>query len=184
MEFEYSYNSTSTESINENLIYEDFQNLKTQEIISYISLYFNNLINQNYKNKNKKKERQNDDFYSRKIPLLTIEKYLNRIIKYTQIEKSTLIISFIYILHIIEKGKYIICKNNIYRLILSSCLIAFKFNEEKNYFKNSYFGKIGGINLNEINFLEYSILSKINYQLYIDENEFYFLVEQIIKNEK
>ena len=169
MEFEYSYNSTSTESINENLIYEDFQNLKTQEIISYISLYFNNLINQNYKNKNKKKERQND---------------LNRIIKYTQIEKSTLIISFIYILHIIEKGKYIICKNNIYRLILSSCLIAFKFNEEKNYFKNSYFGKIGGINLNEINFLEYSILSKINYQLYIDENEFYFLVEQIIKNEK
>jgi hypothetical protein len=67
---------------------------------------------------------------------------------------------------------------------LSSCLIAFKFNEEKNYFKNSYFGKIGGINLNEINFLEYSILSKINYQLYINENEFYFLVEQIIKNEK
>ena len=63
MEFEYSYNSTTTESINENLIYEDFQNLKTQEIISYISLYFNNLINQNYKNKNKKKERQNDDFY-------------------------------------------------------------------------------------------------------------------------
>ena len=63
MEFEYSYNSTTTESINENLIYEDFQNLKTQEIISYISIYFNNLINQNYKKKKKKKERQNDDFY-------------------------------------------------------------------------------------------------------------------------
>ena len=185
MESEYSIsnNSTTIESITENLIFEDIQNINMEDIISYISNYFIKIIKLNRQNKNRKKEKENDDFYSNRIPVLTIEKYLKRIIKYTQMEKSTLIISFIYILHIIEKENYFICKNNIYRIIIASCIIASKFNEETHY-KNSHFAKIGGLNLNEINFLEYSILSKINFELYVNEGEFYFIIDKIIKNEK
>ena len=185
MESEYSIsnNSTTIESITENLIFEDIQSLNMEDIIFYISNYFIKMIKLNRQNKIKKKEKENDDFYSNKIPVLTIEKYLKRIIKYTNFEKSTLILSFIYILHIIEKYNYFISKNNIYRIILASCLIASKFNEEINY-KNSHFAKIGGLNLNEINFLEYSFLSKINFELYVNEGEFYFIIDKIIKNNK
>ncbi len=183
MDSEYSNISTTTESILENYMLEDFHNINIQDIISYISYYFQNLINENHKNKNKKKEKKIDEFYSRKIPLLTIEQYLNRIIKYTQMENSTLIISFIFILQILEKENYYICKNNIYRIILSSCLIANKVNDEF-HFKNSYFSKIGGLNLNEMNYLEYSFLNKMNFKLYINEGEFYFILDKIIRSVK
>ena len=98
-------------------------------------------------------------------------------------ENSTLIISFIFILQILEKENYYICKNNIYRIILSSCLIANKVNDEF-HFKNSYFSKIGGLNLNEMNYLEYSFLNKMNFKLYINEGEFYFILDKIIRSVK
>lgn len=181
MDSEYSISySTTIDSINENFIIDDFQTLSKEHIITYISLYFSKIIKSNHKKiSNYKKE--NDDFYSRKIPLLTIENFLYRIMKYSQMEKSTLIIAFIYILHLIEKENYFICKNNIYRIILASCLIASKFNEENQY-KNSYFGKIGGLNLNDINYLEYTFISKINFEIFVSENEFYFIIDKIIKS--
>ena len=70
-----------------------------------------------------------------------------------------------------------------YRIIVSSCLISNKFNDEM-HFKNSYFCKIGGLNLNEMNYLEYTFLNKINFELYINEGEFYFILDKIQRSVK
>ena len=49
----------------------------------------------------------------------------------TKMEISTLIISIIYIDRFCSKNKYYLNKNNIYRILLSSCLLSLKFNEDK-----------------------------------------------------
>ena len=51
MDSEYSNISTTTESILENYLLDDFQNINIQDIIFYISNYFENIINENRKNK-------------------------------------------------------------------------------------------------------------------------------------
>ena len=164
-------NDTSTE-IN---IYEIIPNLNLDDIITYMSSYFTHIIKYNKKHNIKAIK---DVFYSKKIPNLLIEDFIKRIIKYTNIEKDTLISSFIYINKFIYNEKYIIGLNNIYRLIIASCTIAIKFHEDSN-FTNSYYGKIGGLSLKEINIIEYYFYSKINFEMYIYENDYIFVLEDI-----
>lgn len=50
--------------------------------------------------------------------------------------------------------------------MFSSILLAIKFNED-DYYSNSYYAKVAGITLEEINLLEFEFLRLIKYQLYI-----------------
>lgn len=50
-------------------------------------------------------------------------------------------------------------------------MIATKFFEE-NYFPNSFYAKIGGISLKDLNELECEFLTLIDFKLFVDENMF------------
>jgi len=145
--------------------------LKTEDIISYISDYFNKMIEQNKNKKHDKKFNKNDIFYAKSIPNLSLDQYLFRIKKYSDIEDFTLISAFIFIKRFIEKNKYLILKNNIFKIILASCSISIKFIEDLNY-KNSYIAKIGGISLKDMNAIEYNFYILINFDLHLNENDF------------
>jgi hypothetical protein len=51
--------------------------------------------------------------------------------------------------------------------MLTSILTAIKFNED-DFYSNTYYAKVGGISLQEINNLESEFLSLINFNLWID----------------
>ena len=108
-------------------------------------------------------------FFSKIIPKISIQNYLQRIVKYTKLETSTLILMLIYIDRISESNSIQITKNNAHRLLLSSSIISIKVNEDE-YFSNSFYAKVGGISLQEVNFLEKEFLKLIKYRLWIDQN--------------
>ncbi len=56
-------------------------------------------------------------------------------------------------------------------MIIVAIVIAIKYNEDK-YICNKAFAKIGGIPLNELNFLEFEFFRLINFELYI--NHYYY----------
>ena len=155
--------------------------LDINDIISFIASYFVNIIIENRKLRNERPLNKKDIFYSNKIPLITTEEFIIRIEKYTQIECSTLISAFIYTKRLIEKENYIIGLNNLYRIFLGACVIATKFNEDSN-FKNQYYAKIGGLNLEEMNLIEYNIYSRIDFNLIINEKEYFEVINNIIGN--
>ena len=134
--------------------------LEINDIISFIASYFVDIIIENREFRNERPLNKNDIFYSNKIPLITTEEFIIRIEKYTHLECSTLISAFIYTKRLIEKENYIIGLNNLYRIFLGACIIATKFNEDSN-FKNKYYAKMGGLNLEEMNLIEYNIYSKL-----------------------
>ena len=170
MELEISNSSNETndslEEFSKNFFY-----LKTEDIISYISEYLYKIIDENKNKKPDKQARKNDIFYSKIIPNLTIQEYIIRIRKYTDIEDLTLICVFIYIKKFIEKNNYIILINNIYRILLAACTIGIKFHEDSNY-KNLYIAKIGGMNLKSMNKIEYNFYVLLNFDLNINEEDF------------
>jgi len=55
--------------------------------------------------------------------------------------------------------------------LLVASLLAIKYNED-DFYSNTYYGKIGGINLDEVNKLEEEFVNKIEFTFWID-NELY-----------
>ena len=96
--------------------------------------------------------------------------YIKRIVKYSNCEENTLILSLIYLDKVCLK-KINLSIYNIHRFIFASLLIAIKFNEDKIY-KNDYYSQIAGISNNELNLIEFYFLQIIDFQTFINENVF------------
>ena len=174
------HNAINKTYINENKIIEILNSLTSEQVISYISNYIVNLL---IKNKDKTKKSIvgiNDPLYSNKIPMIKIEDYFIRLFKYSKMEISSLILSFIYVKRFVNKENFIIAFNNIFRLIISCTLLAIKFNENR-IFKNIIYAKIGGLEIEDLNILEFNAPSRLDFNLRVFDNEFYDVIYEIYK---
>ena len=112
-----------------------------------------------------------DKFFLERIPSISLNDYINRLVKYTGMDISTLINAIIYIDTLCEKNNYILSMKNIYLLLLSSCLLSLKFNEDiKINLKN--YAQIAGISLEILQNLEYSFCLYMQFEFFV-KNELY-----------
>ena len=137
------------------------------ELSNKITSLIEILINNNKNNKRRKISK--DIFTGRTLPKINLNDFINRIIAYTEIEKNTLICSLIYLDEIDKKKP--ITEFNIHRIFFSCVLISIKYNED-DIFKNDYYAKIAGVTLNEINKMESTFISLLDFNLYINPNVF------------
>ena len=63
---------------------------------------------------------------------------------------------------------------------MSCSILAIKFNENKIY-KNSFYAKVGGFDVDDLNNLEYNIFSRLDFNLRVLDIEFYELIFKIYK---
>ena len=165
--------NTNTKKNNINIELKDVQNeynINTEDIMKFISSNIMLIIHKNKKRKRKPIKDINEPFYSKTIPVLSIEKFLIRIMKYTEAENNTLIAAYIFIIKLIKKEKYVLSINNVYRLLLGSIVIAKKSLEDLIY-KNSYYCQIGGISLEELNNIELSLFTRIDFKVNPEKEE-------------
>lgn len=140
---------------------------KKSVIIHSIAINLTDLITENLRNI-KSHYIKKDIFYVTNLPMISIIDYLNRILKYSEINISSIVLAVIYIDKMCEQQRYVLSQHNIHRLILSACLISAKFNEDK-VFNNSYFAKIGGVSVKEVNQLEYEFYVLLDFKLIVDK---------------
>ena len=167
--------------INEKNVDKLLNLLINEQIISFIS---NDIVSILIENKEKEKTNiidENDPLYSNKIPKIKIEDYITRFFTFSKMEISTLILTYIYIKRFIKKENYIISFRNIFRLIMSCAILAIKFNENKVY-KNSFYAKVGGFDVDVLNNLEYNIFSRLDFNLRVLDIEFYENVSKIYED--
>ena len=110
-------------------------------------------------------------FLSKKVPAITIKNYLERLIKYTKIESTTLVLILIFIDRVCDINKIRLNYFNIHKLIIASMLVSIKYNED-DYFSNEFYAKVGGIRMIEMNKLEYEFLCLIEFNLFVNEEVF------------
>jgi hypothetical protein len=158
---------------------EDIINL--DDIINYISSSLYSIIQNNKIMKIKQSRGSNEPFYSKKIPVLSLNKYLVRIMKYTESENNTLIVSYLYIKKLIKIENFILGINNVYRLLLGAVILAKKVLEDIRY-ENSYYCNIGGITNSELNQIEYSLFSRLDFNLNLKMEEVNIVYEEIYKS--
>ena len=166
--------------LDEKKIIEIINLLTIEQVIYFSSNYLVDILTKNRGKTKLKIDRIKDPLYSNKVPIIKIEDYLIRLVKFSKMEISTLVLTFIYIKRFIDKENFIIAFNNIFRLIITCSLLAIKFNENKA-FKNSFYAKIGGLEVEDLNNLEYNVFSRLNFNLRVLDSEFYETISEIYK---
>ena len=174
-------NITSENSEIYDTIPESLENIiNTDDIINYISSTLYYIIHTNKTMKKKQPRGINEPLYSKKFPVLPLNKFLIRIIKYTECENNTLIVAFLYIMKLIQKEKFVLEINNVYRLLLGAVVLAKKVLEDIKL-DNSYYCGIGGISNNELNSIEYSLFVRIDFNVNLKKEDVNKIYEQIFK---
>ena len=155
-------------------------------IINSISLSLKDIIKENKKtisnNVNK------DIFYLSFIPPISLEDYIKRLVKYSNMDISTLINSIIYIDYFCDKNKYYLTPNNIFRILLSACLLSLKFNEDITVNDKEY-AEIAAVSVEDLKNLEFYMYLKLHFSLNVKYELYksyydYFANYKIPKNEK
>ena len=111
-----------------------------------------------------------------------IIKLINYIIDNNIIDKNsdiTLLISTLILLKRLQK-KYIFSKNMIYKIILGLFIISEKINNDELY-DNYTWAKINNLSIKEINNIEFTLLSYLEFNIFINRTEFLNL-SQILYN--
>ena len=137
-------------------------------IISSIALNLQEIINENLMNI-KYSYKKGDPFYTLHLPLISLENYIKRIFYFTKIDISTLIISIIYIDTFCDINRYILCLNNIHRIIIASLILSIKFNEDFS-FGNDYYAQMANFSVDLLNRLEYEFYVMMNFKLMVNED--------------
>lgn len=143
---------------------EELRKLSTIEIISDL---FINICEEN-KTKKKQKNYLLKSFTNKNIPSISIKDYLIRLSNYSKVNESTIILILIYIDRLCNMKHFFLTYFNIHKMILASFILAIKFNEESYYFM-SYYSKLGGVSMSELENLESEFLELIEFNLYIEQ---------------
>lgn len=90
------------------------------KIVTLVALSIKEIIEINKNVSNEKdyfeaKNAETSPFYSKRVPNITLEAYLQRIVKYTKMEASSLILTSIYVDRFCEKNEYFLTPHTAYR---------------------------------------------------------------------
>jgi hypothetical protein len=155
--------------------------INTEDIINFISTKFYAIIHYNKSMKKKQSRGPDEPLYSKTTPVSNINKYLIRIIKYTEIENNTLIVAYLYIIKLIKKENFILGINNVYLLLLGSVVLAKKVLEDI-LFDNSYYCQIGSMSNSNLNMIEYSLFTRIDFDVNLKKEDVNKVYDEIFDN--
>ena len=144
------------------------------DLINAISRTLLTILNNNESLKNYReivKKQNMMCFSANSVPNISIKDYLIRIQNYSQMEKSTLILSLILIDKMCKKSNIALTIYNIHRILFSSVLISIKYNED-SYFDNTFYAQIAGIKPNELKLLEYKFLEFNDFNVYTNDYDY------------
>ena len=114
-------------------------------------------------------------FNTKKKPVVSVKKFLDRVNKYCQPEPSTLILSLIYLDKILLKTKTKLNWMNGFKLFYGCFVCSIKYNEDRHN-SNKFYAKVCGVSFNDLLMMEYICLKYLEWNLFIDQEiyELYF----------
>lgn len=110
-------------------------------------------------------------FDAQQIPSISIEDYLERIVRYTPCSKECFLLAIIYIDRVIEISGFVVSPYNVHRLIITSIMLAAKLFEDNTY-NNKFYAHVGGIGIKELNTLECMFMQLLDHHLFVNPEVF------------
>lgn len=111
------------------------------------------------------------DFEERRGVETPLLEYILNLVSYLSPDKHTLVLSLIYLDRFCKINKVFLKYENFHRLFSVGLVVAIKFNED-HFYSNSFYSKIAGISPRKLLRLERMFFEKLNFELYVSEEEF------------
>ncbi|KAF3941732.1 Cyclin-U4-1 [Dactylella cylindrospora] len=104
-------------------------------------------------------------FHSRAPPTITISDYLHRIALHTTLEPSTLL-SMVYYIDLLSNhyAAFTISSLTVHRFLITAATVASKGLCD-SFCTNTFYARVGGISLRELNVLELEFLSRVGWRI-------------------
>ncbi|ORZ12251.1 cyclin-domain-containing protein [Absidia repens] len=124
-------------------------------------------------------------FHARSIPSISIQAYLNRILKYCPCTNECFLAILVYFDRMAKPDPPArpvplrIDSYNVHRLIIAGVMIASKLFSDV-FFTNTRYAKVGGLPVSELNVLEVEFLALNEYNLFVTVEEFQYYGDQLL----
>lgn len=117
------------------------------------------------------------------VPELSVHEYLQWIYKYFQCSDSCIMLGIVYVDRFLSLNpEFVVTSFNVYKLILTSMVLAAKFFDD-TYYCNTFYAKVGGIDVKDLNAQEAELLKLMNWRLNVKAYDFeqyrYFLAKSV-----
>jgi len=111
-------------------------------------------------------------FHAVRAPSISVKEYMARIFRFFGCSGSCYVLGLVYIDRLIQSQPHIaVTTLSVHRLLYVSMMIAAKFHDDI-FYSNSYYAKIGGLSLKEVNSLEAKFLKYLDFRLQVNAVEF------------
>lgn len=119
-------------------------------------------------------------FEAAEKPSIGVHDYVKRIAQYTECSPECFIIALVYVdrLMTLHEG-FVLHSLNFHRLFLTSAMLSTKFYEDK-YFNNSFWARVGGVSVAEMNRQEIQFLSMLQWEFNIKVQSYEQYLMQLV----
>ena len=164
------YSSKNSLYSKENVILKQQSNATTRNDNSFIKIISELLTNICEENKNKMNQKtfQLKTFISKKIPAISIQDYIERLLKYGKTFNEIFIIVLIYLDTVCAQNSITLNYYNIHKFILAAFIAAVKFHEDE-YYSIGFYAKLGGVSKKDAINLEYEFISLMDFKLFVNQ---------------
>ncbi|KAK6142467.1 hypothetical protein DH2020_022815 [Rehmannia glutinosa] len=111
-------------------------------------------------------------FHGVRSPAISLEKYVERIYKYTSCSPSCFVVGFVYIDRLVHKyPDSLVVSLNVHRLVVTSVMVASKILDDVHY-NNAFYARVGGVSNAELNRLELELLFLLDFEVTVSSRVF------------
>jgi len=112
------------------------------------------------------------DFHCASAPAMSIRDYIDRVRKFFGCSIECYVVGLVYIDRLVKHHPDIVVSPlSCHRLLITSILLAAKFQDDV-FYTNTFYAKVGGLKLNELNVLEQRMLGLLDYRLFVPPSEY------------
>lgn len=156
----------------------DQDGASTPRVLTILSYMLEKLVNRNdqllhsHENSGSWLGKSLSPFYGVREPGISLEKYIERIYKYTSCSPSCFVVGFVYIDRLLHKyPDSLLVSLNVHRLLLTSVLVASKILDDVHY-NNAFYARVGGVSITELNRLEIELLFLLDFKVTVSSRVF------------
>eukprot|EP00181_Compsopogon_caeruleus_P004833 CAMPEP_0184680108 /NCGR_PEP_ID=MMETSP0312-20130426/2970_1 /TAXON_ID=31354 /ORGANISM="Compsopogon coeruleus, Strain SAG 36.94" /LENGTH=290 /DNA_ID=CAMNT_0027129993 /DNA_START=522 /DNA_END=1394 /DNA_ORIENTATION=- len=111
-------------------------------------------------------------FTADEIPSISLTDYLNRIMKHAMCSNSCFITAHSLIERAVTKDQTLHLNSwSAHRILITAVMIAAKVQDDI-YYNNSFYAKIGGLTVKELNHLELLLLKSLKFRTFVSHEDF------------
>lgn len=110
-------------------------------------------------------------FHSVRPPAIPIADYAARIQKYFCCSSECFVLGLVYLDRLAKRARMPVTFLSAHRLLIVAMMIAAKFQDDV-FYANSFYARVGGLQVAELNGLEREMLRLLDYRLFVSPAEF------------